>query len=250
MKKVSLILTTFNSSKNLKKTLSSIESQDYPNIEVIIKDGGSTDDTVNIIKHYAKESINTVIWKSQEDSGIYDAMNQGFKLCSGDIVAFFNDVFIKKEAISMLVGKLEEVGTHMGRKYVGVHADLIYMNEDKIVRKWKMGEGDIYQGWMPGHPTLFLKREVYEKYGLYDTSYKISGDYEFMIRVLKDKDNKLAYLSETVISMFYGGTSSNGLRSYIQSLKEGHRALKQNGIKSALFIDFKRILKVLMQFVN
>lgn len=248
MKKVSLILTTFNSGINLKKTLSSIEEQDYPNIEVVIKDGKSTDDTINIIKEYEKESTNTVIWTSQEDSGIYDAMNQGYKLCSGDIIAFFNDVFLRKDAISMLVNKLEEANSDTNNDYMGVHADLVYMNGDRIIRKWKMGEGSIYQGWMPGHPTLFLRREIYEKYGLFDTSYKISGDYEFMIRFLKDKENKLAYLPEIVVSMFYGGTSSNGISSYIVSLREGHRALKKNSIRLAWLIDLKRILRFLRQF--
>lgn len=248
MKKVSLILTTFNSSINLKKTLSSIEEQDYPNIEVVIKDGKSTDDTINIIKEYEKESTNTVIWTSQEDFGIYDAMNQGYKLCSGEIIAFFNDVFLRKDAISMLVNKLEEANSDTNKNYMGVHADLVYMNGDRIIRKWKMGEGSIYQGWMPGHPTLFLRREIYEKYGLFDTSYKISGDYEFMIRFLKDKENKLAYLPKIVVSMFYGGTSSNGISSYIVSLREGHRALKKNSIRLAWLVDLKRILRFLRQF--
>lgn len=248
MKKVSLILTTFNSSINLKKTLSSIEEQDYPNIEVVIKDGKSTDDTINIIKEYEKKSTNIVIWTSKEDSGIYDAMNQGYKLCSGDIIAFFNDIFLKKDAISMLVNKLEEANYHSDKGYVGAHADLVYMKGNKVVRKWRMGEGSIYQGWMPGHPTLFLRRQIYEKYGLFDTSYKISGDYEFMVRFLKDKENKLAYLPEIVISMFYGGTSSNGISSYIVSLREGHRALKKNSIRLAWLIDLRRVLRFLRQF--
>ena len=248
MKKVSLILTTFNCSKNLQKTLSSIEIQDYPNIEVIIKDGGSTDDTLEIIKDYARESKITVIWTSQKDFGIYDAMNQGYKLCSGEIIAFFNDIFLKKEAISLLVNKLEEINPYTGQSYVGVHADLVYMNGEQVIRKWKMGEGSIDQGWMPGHPTLFLKREIFEKYGLYDTSYRISGDYEFIVRFLKDKENKLAYLPETVVSMFYGGTSSNGVGSYIVSLREGHKALKKNSIRFPWLIDLKRIIRFLKQF--
>lgn len=248
MKKVSLILTTFNCGTNLQKTLSSIEDQDYPNIEVVIKDGKSIDNTIAIIKKYEKESHNMVVWSSEKDTGIYDAMNQGYKLCSGDIIAFFNDVFLKKDAISKLINKLEEINPKTGKEYVGVHADLVYMKDGKVVRTWKMGKGNIYQGWMPGHPTLFLKREIYEKYGLYNTSYRISADYEFMIRFLKDKQNELAYVSETIISMFYGGTSNNGLRSYLISLTEGHDALKRNGIKAAWIIDIRRIIRVLIQF--
>lgn len=250
MEKVSLILTTYNSKDNLKKTLDSIEKQDYPNIEVIIKDGKSKDGTVDIIKDYSKSSHFQVIWKSKADVGIYDAMNQGYAMCSGDIIAFFNDVFIDKSAVSKMVTKIKSRNLNDSKEYIGAHADLVYMDDEKIIRKWHMGEGNIKQGWMPGHPTLFLRREIYEKYGLYDTSFKIAADYEFMIRFLKDEQNQLAYLPETIISMFYGGISSGGLSNYLISLREGHRALKSNNIKNASIIDIKRTIKVLMQFIT
>ena len=243
MKKVSLILTTFNSADNLEKTLRSIEKQDYPNIEVVIKDGGSTDGTLEVIERYRNKNTLSIISKSQKDKGIYDAMNQGYELSSGDIVAFFNDEFVMDSAISKLVRTMEAEDD-----CVGVHADLVYRDGEKVIRTWKMGNGNIYQGWMPGHPTLFLNRDVYEKYGLYDTSYRISADYEFMIRFLKEKENRLAYLPETVISMFYGGTSNGGLKNYVHSLLEGHRALKKNHIHFAWWIDFRRTIRVLRQF--
>lgn len=250
MKKVSLILTTYNSSENLEKTLESIEQQDYSNIEVVIKDGGSTDQTLDIIKQYQEQSKYNVVWSSQKDHGIYDAMNQGYVMGSGDIVAFFNDVFVDNGVVSKLVKKIEEINTNTGEEYIGVHADLVYVDGERIVRKWKMGKGTIYQGWMPGHPTLFLKRKIYDKYGLYNTNFKIAADYEFMIRFLKDEENQLAYLPETVIKMFYGGTSSGGLKSYLISLVEGHKALKINGVKWASLIDIKRTIRVLLQFVT
>lgn len=248
MKKVSLILTTYNSKGNLVKTLESIEKQDYPNIEVVIKDGKSNDGTVDIIREYSENSHFQVTWESKVDTGIYDAMNQGYAMCSGDIIVFFNDVFINKTVVSRMIKKIENYDTNEKIECVGAHADLVYMNGEKIIRKWHMGKGNILQGWMPGHPTLFLKREIYEKYGLYNTSFKIAADYEFMIRFLKDEKNQLAYLPETIIAMFYGGTSSNGLRSYLISLKEGHMALKNNGISGASIIDIKRTIRVLHQF--
>lgn len=249
MDKVSLILTTFNSRSNLEKTLKSIEKQTYPCIEVVIKDGGSTDGTLEIIKEYQKKSHCDVRWKSKADTGIYDAMNQGYVLSSGDIIAFFNDVFTDKAAISKMVKNMGQNCPLTGKKYVGCHADLVYADGGKIIRRWRMGKGSIYQGWMPGHPTLFLRRVIYEKYGLYSTDFKISADYEFMIRFLKDKENQLAYLPETIVSMFYGGTSSGGIGSYILSWKEGHQALKRNGIKCAWYVDFRRMLRVLKQFI-
>lgn len=244
MTKVSLILTTYNSKGNLEKTLNSIEMQDYPEIEVVIKDGGSTDGTVDIIQKYQKKSRHSVLWESKPDIGIYDAMNQGYELCTGDVIAFFNDTFIGSDAISRMVNKLESAP-----ECVGVHADLVYMDGEKIVRKWHMGEGSIRHGWMPGHPTLFLKREVYEKYGVYNTNFRISADYEFMIRFLKDGENRLVYVPETLVSMFYGGTSSGGFSNYLLSLKEGHKALKMNGVKCAFYTDIRRTIKVLKQFL-
>lgn len=246
MKTVSLILTTYNSAENLARTLESIEQQDYPNLEVNIKDGGSTDGTLDIIKEYAASSHNRVNWTASPDTGIYDAMNQGYELATGDIIAFFNDLFLMPDAISKIVRAIEAEPD-----CAGAHADLVYATDEKVVRYWKMGpQKSLYAGWMPGHPTLFLKKEIYEEYGLYKASYKIAADYEFMLRFLKDKKNRLAYLAETIIRMYYGGTSTSSTGSYLVSLKEGHQALKENGFKCAAWIDMLRTCRVLLQFVK
>lgn len=105
-------------------------------------------------------------------------------------------------------------------------------------------------GWMPGHPTLYLRRSVYENFGYYRTDYRISADYEFMIRILKDGKVRLSYLPEVLIRMSHGGTSTNSLGAYLAGMKEGHRALKENGIPMAAFTDFCRTLRVLAQFVK
>lgn len=246
MKTVSLILTTYNSAENLVRTLESIEQQDYPYIEVNIKDGGSTDDTLKIIKEYDHSSRYRVQYTTAPDQGIYDAMNQGYELATGEIIVFFNDLFLSADAVSKMVTLIEA-----NANCVGAHADLIYATDEKIVRYWKMGpQKSLYLGWMPGHPTLFLKREIYEKYGLYNTDYRIAADYEFMIRFLKDGGNRLCYLSETIIRMYYGGTSTSNTGSYLLSLKEGHRALTDNGIRGATLIDILRTCRVLWQFVR
>lgn len=246
MKTVSLVLTTYNSEENLERTLKSIENQDYSTIEVIIKDGGSTDRTLEIIKTYEKVSKYPVKWSVGRDKGIYDAMNQGYQMTTGDIVAFCNDFLCDTTVISKMVQVIE---AHP--KCVGAHADLVYATDEKVVRYWKMGpQKSLYTGWMPGHPTLFLKREIYEKYGLFNPDYRIAADYEFMIRFLKDKSNQLEYLPETIIRMYYGGTSTSGTGSYLLSLREGHRALKDNGIKGAFVIDFLRTCRVIWQFLR
>ena len=244
MKTVSLILTTFNSAENLSRTLESIEAQDYPAIEVNIKDGGSTDGTLSIVEKYAQTSKYKVNWIASVDKGIYDAMNQGYTLSTGDVIAFFNDLFLTPDAVSLILAAIEADSS-----CVGAHADLVYATEEKVVRYWKMGpQKSLYRGWMPGHPTLFLKREIYEQYGLYNDTYKIAADYEFMIRFLKDKKNRLAYLPKIIIRMYYGGTSTSSTGSYLVSLKEGHRALKENGLKFAAWIDIIRTIRVLLQF--
>lgn len=241
--KVSLILTTYNCKKNLMQTLENIRIQDYPNLEIVIKDGISTDGTLEIIKKYLALGM-PIIWESKKDIGIYDAMNQGYKLSTGDIIAFFNDQFTVVDAITQLVNAIE----NQEAKCIGAHANLIYVDGERVVRYWRMKQGKIKNGWMPGHPTLFLKRSVYEQYGLYKTDYICAADYEFMVRVLKDSDNKLVYVDQTLVKMYYGGTSTSGLSSYLVSLKEGHRALKENSYMGAGIIDILRTFRVLSQF--
>lgn len=242
MDKVSVIMTTYNSITHLRTTLESVRAQDYPSIEIVICDGGSTDGTLDVIREYETLPDMQLRWKSEKDHGIYDAMNKGYQMSTGTIVVFFNDVYCRKDAVRLCVEAMSAPG------YSGAHADLVYADGEKVIRSWKMGQGTIEQGWMPGHPTLFLRREVYEKYGLYKTDYRVSADYEFMVRMLKDGSVRLAYVPETIVHMYYGGTSTQGLGGYLVSLKEGHRALKENGVRGASLIDIKRTLRVLSQF--
>lgn len=243
MKKVSIITTTYNDSAALRATIAQIKAQDYPNIEYIIVDGASKDDTMEVIREAAEYFGERLIWISEKDKGIYDAINKGLKLATGDYIGLCFDRFASNDVISKMVAIMEKEGTD------GVHGDLNYMDGEKIVRKWRNGRGNIRTGWMPGHPTLYLKKEVYETYGLYKTDYRISADYEYMIRILKDGKVKLSYIPEVLIKMAHGGTSTNSLGAYLEGMKEGHRALKENGVKFAFVTDLLRILRVLKQFV-
>ncbi len=242
--KVSVITTTYNDAGNLQRIMEEVAGQDYRNLEYIIVDGGSTDGTMELIRQMEEELPGKVRWISEPDTGIYDAINKGIRMATGDIIGCCFDRFADGGVISRMVEVMRREGTD------GVHGDLYYMDGEKIVRRWHQGQGSIRSGWMPGHPTLYLRKEVYQRYGLYKTDYRIAADYEFMVRILYRKQVKLSYLSEILIYMSHGGTSTNSLGAYLQSLKEGHRALKENGVAFAWVTDVCRVLRVMLQFVR
>ena len=255
MQKVSLLITTYNVKDHLTVTLESIEAQDNGSIELVIVDGGSTDGTAAVIRGFAAkypdgkgqpdgDAAISVRWVSEPDRGLYDAMNKAWSMCSGDIVAVCNDKLCMPDAVTKLVRAIEQGGDGC----IGAHSDLVYTDGERIVRSWHMGEGRLKDGWMPGHPTLFLKRQIYDKYGTYDISYRCAADYEFMVRFLKDEKNRLAYVPEVLVAMFYGGTSNAGLGNYLVSFKEGYMALKKNRVPHPLLITIKRTFRVLRQF--
>ena len=242
--KVSIITTNYNNAENLEKIITQVKNQDYDNIEYIIVDGASTDESYYVIqraKHYFGEQLKVV---SEPDTGIYNALNKGIKMATGDIIGCCFDEYTAPNVISRMVEIMEQEHTD------GVHADLYYMEGERIVRKWHQGQGKIRYGWLPGHPTLYLRRWVYDTYGGYKEDYKVAADYEFMVRILFQEKVKLSYIPEVLIHMAYGGTSNNSFGAYMTSLIEGHRALKENGVRFAFFTDICRTLKVLLQFTR
>lgn len=242
--KVSVITTTYNDAANLKMIMEQVAEQDYENLEYIIVDGGSTDETLELIRQMEERLPGQVQWISEKDNGIYDAINKGIRLATGDIIGCCFDRYADEGVISRMVSIMELEGTD------GVHGDLCYMDGDRIVRRWHQGQGNIRSGWMPGHPTLYLRRAVYERFGLYKTDYRIAADYEFMVRILYRNQVTLSYLPELLIYMSHGGTSTGSIGAYVESLKEGHRALKENGVPFAWVTDLCRIMRVLVQFVK
>lgn len=246
---VSLIMTTYNCADHFRQSMESALSQDYPDLELIIVDGGSTDGTVDLIREYEQSEKRSddirFRWVSEPDGGIYDAMNKGIRMAAGDLIAVFNDLFNSTSAVRKMAEAVEADPDCMG-----AHADLDYFDErtGKTVRHWIMGNGTISGGWMPAHPTLYLRRQVYDQYGLYDISYRSSADYEFMVRTLFGRENRLAYVPETLIRMFYGGTSSAGIRGYLQNIREAYRALKVNHVPRPESVILRRIVRTILQF--
>lgn len=247
---VSVITLSNNSIKNLRVSLELLKKQDYPFIESIIIDRESTDGCTEYIKEFADEFVQSSAegnrqcrWISEKDNGLYDAINKGIDLSTGEIIGCYWDMYTSDHVISDMVKVMMNEGTD------GVHGDLLYVDKNgKTVRKWKMGKGSIKRGWLPGHPTLYLKRDVYDTYGKYNTEYLIAADYEFEIRCFEKNKVRLSYIPDVLIKMFYGGISNENLSAYWRSASESYKALRANGIRFAGLIVLKRVIRTLIQF--
>ncbi len=247
--KVSIITATFNSIKHLPDVLESIGKQSYSNIEHIVIDGGSKDGTVEYIRN-SKFPVRMV---SEPDKGIYDALNKGINLATGDVIGFLHsdDVLASSQTISNIVAaftsplRSDKEGVSM------VYGDLVFVDKqdvNKVVRYWKSRpykHGLLQRGWMPPHPTLFIRREVYKKHGLYDISLKCAADYDLIIRVFRDPTLNTVYLREVITKMRMGGMSTGGMKNILNKMKEDHWILKSNKMTFPLFTLFaKNISKV------
>ena len=229
--KVSIITVSFNSAKTIAGTIESVLSQDFPEIEYIIIDGDSSDDTVKIISQYENHISK---WISEKDQGMYDAMNKGIAMATGDVIGILNsdDVYMNTHAISDLMALLEK------QKAQVVFADLILVDQDddkKVLRYYDSGRfhPDKFRfGWMPAHPTVFVRRELYQAVGPFSTTYQIAADYEMLIRMLAIQKAPYAYFPKPVVRMRSGGASTAGIsRNWILN-QEIVRACKENGIYS------------------
>jgi glycosyltransferase involved in cell wall biosynthesis len=239
-KKVSIITVCFNSAKTIRDTIESVLFQDYPDIEYIVIDGGSNDQTLEVVKEYA-DRIAVIV--SEKDHGIYDAMNKGIALANGDIVGMLNsdDVYINKHAVSDLMRKMRDA------KVDSVFADLVIVdpdNIDKVIRYYDSSyftPNKFKYGWMPAHPTFFVKKALYDKVGPYSLDYQISADYEMLIRLLWVQKASYAYLQKPIVRMRYGGTSTADLSRNLLLNREIVRACRANGIYTNLFLVLLKI---------
>ncbi len=240
--KISLITATYNSEKHIQGVVAAIATQTYKNIEWVVVDGASKDATVKVIKENYTGELNIL---SEPDKGIYDALNKGLSLATGDIIGFLHsdDFFESETVIERIAAQFQLTDCD------GVYGDLRYVNAEdtkKIVRYWKsetFHQRLLKKGWMPAHPTLFLKKEVYQKHGNFDTSFKIAADYDFMLRILKDGTLKFEYTPEIITNMRVGG-ASNTLGNIQQKMKEDLRALKKNQIGGVGVLAKKNLSKI------
>lgn len=247
--KISIVTATYNSEKTIEETILSVLSQEYQNFEHIIIDGASKDHTMEIVKKYEPKYNGKLIYISEPDKGIYDAMNKGISISTGEIIGLLNsdDKYANNEVLGKIAQTIKE------KECDGIHGNLLYMDEEtmsKPQRKWITKSTNIRRGNVTAHPTLYLKRKIYDKLGLYDLKYRVVSDYDFMVKLLTDKDIKLVHINEYLIHMRSGGTSSAGLKGYLYNLKESYQILKDNNIKFAVFVSMIRIIKTVWQMIT
>lgn len=223
---ISIITISYNSVNTILDTLKSIESQTMQEFEHIIVDGGSTDGTLEIIKNYSR--VDKVI--SEPDNGIYDAFNKGINNSTGDIIGFLNsdDVFYDQNSLKIINDSFDE-------NIDCVFGDLVYKDSyGKIKRIWKgspFKKGAFKMSWMPAHPTFYCKRDIYKKYGLFNDSYIIAGDFELMLRFFEKYNIKSNYIPKTLVSMRTGGISNQSIKNKFRIVSEEFRAFKENKIE-------------------
>lgn len=245
--KISIVTVCYNNTDTIKDTFESIRKQDYENIEYIVKDGGSTDGTVDIIKQN-QDIIDS--WDSSPDEGIYDAMNKGFKMATGDVFGILNadDILASEDVISTVANKFktENIDACWG--------DLEYVKKDDLystVRKWKSSDyevGKFELGWHPPHPTFYATRELYEQCGYFNTKFEIAADYELMLRFLEICNGKSVYIPKTMVKMRTGGKSNKGIANIIQANKEVYEAWKVNRLDGGKLAPFLKPLSKLIQY--
>ncbi|MDD2905821.1 MAG: glycosyltransferase family 2 protein [Sulfurimonas sp.] len=241
--KISIITSVWNNKETIRDAVDSVLSQTYENIEYIVVDGASTDGTVGIVQSYGDKISKFV---SEKDKGIYDGLNKGISLATGDVVAFLHSDDIYASATI-----IEEVALAFtsDKSIDGVYGDLVYTpksDTSKVLRYWKSREfesGLLAKGWMPAHPTLFLKREVYEKYGEFDLSFKIAADYDFMLRVLKS-GIQVKYLPKVLYKMRVGGESNKSIKNIVRKSREDLKALKKNSVGGFGSLIVKNLSKI------
>ena len=246
--KISIITVSFNSASTIADTLKAAANQTYQEIEHIIIDGASTDDTVNIVEsfpHVAK-------CISEKDEGIYFAMNKGIAMATGDVIGILNadDLYADNEVIAKVAAVFEDPTVN------ATYADLVFVEREdvsKVFRAWKSGpfkRSSMYNGWMPPHPTFFVRRSMYEKYGLFNTTLRSAADYELMLRFLLKHEINLSYIPETIIKMRQGGKSTASIINRIKANWEDRKAWRMNGLQPHFFTLILKPLRKIKQFIS
>jgi glycosyltransferase len=243
MLKISVVTAVYNGCETIADSLESTLAQSYPDVEIVLVDGGSTDGTVDLLERY-RSRVDTIV--SERDAGIYDALNKGIRLSTGDVIGFLHadDVFGSNDALAHVAAAFEDPSVE------AVYGDLVYVRRgdlDSIVREWIAGpfrREDLKRGWMPPHPTFYVRKSVYERLGNFDVRYRISADYDSIVRFLFVAGIKAAYVPTTLVRMRVGGISNRSLRTIIRKTKEDYRIVRRYRLGNAVTILQKNFGKI------
>ena len=239
--KISIITITYNSAKTLDRALTSVQSQSYKDIEHIIVDGASTDGSRELIEAYAKKHKN-VRWVSEKDEGIYNALNKGIRMATGDIIGFLHsdDVLYSSDSIGQIAAAFASQEVDV------VYGDLQYCKGNKVVRRWKSNDfhrSSLKYGWMIPHPTMYVRKEVYEQVGEYDEWFRISADYDMILRILK-AGYQTHYIPQVLVCMEVGGASNKNTKARLSKTQEDLIVLSKNHVCAGLLtVALKQIRK-------
>jgi len=247
---VTVITVCYNSADSIERALKSVAMQNWPKVEHIVIDGGSTDDTLSILERYQNHLAHVV---SEPDKGIYDAMNKGLDRATGDIVCFLNadDQYASSHVLSLVAKKMQE---HELDALLGDVAFFHSTDPTRMVRRYRSDRftpGRLAWGWMPAHPALFLNKSVVQRVGRFKTEYRIAGDFDYIARAFYGCDLRYQHLPEVLVHMQTGGASTAGWRSKVLLNQEVLRSCRENGISTNLFkILSKYPMKLLELFVR
>lgn len=247
MLKISIITATYNSGNTVRDTIESVLRQTYTDFEYIIKDGGSKDNTLDIVNEYAPKFGDKLKVISAQDHGIYDAMNIGVQAASGDVIGILNsDDFYTSDDVLQVIAD-----TFAKNDVDATYGDIHFVNDDDLTKCVRYYSSAVFRrsfmrfGLMPAHPSFYCKKAVYDKYGAFDTSYKVAADFENLLRIIYVGNIKTKYINKDFVTMRTGGASTAGLSSRTQIMKDHLRALKANGIYSNVFLlSLRYIYKV------
>lgn len=251
--KITIITVTYNSQKTVRDTIESVLHQKYDNYEYLMVDGGSKDNTVDIIKEYEPRFGGRMRWISEKDKGMYDGINKGIRMATGDVVGIINsDDFYHRTNIFDIIAKAFEEN----KDIQAIYGDVRFVNPDnldKTVRYYSSKRFKPWKfrwGWMPAHPTFFTYKENFQKYGYYQYDYHIAADYELLIRHLYKNHVPAKYVPEDFMKMRTGGRSTNGWKANVLLNKEIVRACKENGIYTNMPMLFMKYFVKVFELLN
>lgn len=244
--KVSIITATYNSAKTLGDAIKSVLDQTFSDIEYIVVDGASSDGTQDVVRQYESQFAGRLKWISEKDKGIYDAMNKGIRMATGDVIGILNsdDYFTSNDVVQRIVDAFDD-------RTDAVYGDIHFIHDgqpDKCVRYYSSKHFRprwLRFGFMPAHPSFYCRRKVFDEAGLYKTDYAIGSDFEMMVRLFMKHHIKARYLNMDFVTMRIGGASTRNVKSRMQLIKEDVRGCRENGIyTNALMISMKFLYKI------